>query len=701
MARRIARILSTWTLALLSIGCLAASADGASLPRWSAPRLVDHVAPFAYVWELQGLSCPSASLCVGVGGSHIVSSNEPTSGEKWSAASVDARDLRAISCPSESLCVAVDGSGDLLSSSEPTGSAKVWSRSVLTTGELTDVACPSTGVCIATGYPAGIFISTNPTGGSAAWTSLAIPGQGYPEHLACPTVSMCVAVNNEGGVVWLALDSSGHAQWDGTWIAPDASRGVVRGLSCPSARLCVAVDDDGDVIASTTPTAVGSPWSITRIDSAPLRGVSCASESMCVALDTQGDVTASTRRADGVGAWSEPMNVDPSAGNILPGGGPLVAPGILNPTGWIAQAISCPIATLCVALDRYGHSITSDSPTAGASSWHLTTASEGADGFAAISCPDSLLCAGIDDAGRVVSSTDPDSPHATWRVTTVPGLADAYEWGIACIGRPLCVAFDRSYSGGAGHYQSQQAFASIDPNGGPSTWRPMKAPGYHVGSLPNTTETSCPWKTICLTWRKVAGAPTSVIITAHKRGARGHTQSYLPIYGGSSCPSASFCASVGPVGEHNGELSPGSGPSGELYTSAHPTASSKWRASHIDAMTLAGISCPTTRLCVAFDSGGNILSSTNPTSARAKWKIVHLSGAGSLTELACSSTHLCVGRDNLGNVVMTTIPTGNASAWTVQPLDLEGSITSLACPSAHACVAADEAGDVLLGLVPR
>src|ERR1035441_1322557 len=84
-----------------------------------------------------------------------------------------------------------------------------------------------------------------------------------------------------------------------------------------------------------------------------------------------------------------------------------------------------------------------------------------------------------------------------------------------------------------------------------------------------------------------------------------------------------------------------------------------------------------------------------------RWKIVHLGSSGSLTELSCPSTHLCVARDSLGNVVMTTTPTGDASAWTAQPLDIEGRITSLACPSAHACVAADEAGNVLLGVVPR
>jgi hypothetical protein len=699
VAWRFAQRLSIWVVVLLSTALgLADGAAGASLPRWAAPRLVDHVAPFGYVWELEGLSCPSASLCVGVGGDHVITSTDPTGGAVWNAAIVGARGLRMVSCPSEALCVAVDRFGNVLTSREPTRGASAWSVSAVTPGqELTDVACPSGGLCVATGYPSGVLISTDPTGGPAAWASLPPPA-GYPERVACPSVSSCVAVGHDGLVSWLAIDSSGHGHWE--WTSSVSGYSGVVGLSCPSVKLCVAVED-GDVLVSTTPTKPGSSWSVARIDSEPLQGVACASDSECVALDARGDETTSTRPAEGAGAWSEPMNVDPGAGNMLAGGGPLVAPGILAPTRGKLRAVSCPTARLCVALDSYGHSLTSENLTAGASAWHLATAAEGSDGFAAISCPSPSLCVGIDNAARVVSATNPGASSAKWRVTTVPGLADAYQWGIACIRRPLCVAFDRSYEASAGHSQRQQAFASIEPGGGPHAWRWMNAPGYLVGILPNETETSCPWKNICLTWRSLPGSPIAVIVTERHGRHHRRTQTYLSIYGGASCPSPSFCASVGPAGETNGELSSPLGNTGVLYTSKRPTSSSKWRASRIDATTLAGISCPSTSLCVAFDTGANVLSSTNAASAHPKWKHVHLGTSESFTELSCPSTHLCVARDLLGNVVTSTTPTGGASVWTTQPLDGEGRITSLACPSAHACVAVDGAGNVLVGTVPR
>jgi hypothetical protein len=60
-----------------------------------------------------------------------------------------------------------------------------------------------------------------------------------------------------------------------------------------------------------------------------------------------------------------------------------------------------------------------------------------------------------------------------------------------------------------------------------------------------------------------------------------------------------------------------------------------WRAEHIDNATPAasflgdraeiqGVSCPTRTLCVAFDDGGNILSSAQPAGGAGAWKLIHL-----------------------------------------------------------------------------
>jgi hypothetical protein len=66
-----------------------------------------------YLW---GVSCPSISLCVAVGGANVVSSTHPTGGaSRWITSRVGHSGLPgllAVSCPSASLCVAVDHVGN-------------------------------------------------------------------------------------------------------------------------------------------------------------------------------------------------------------------------------------------------------------------------------------------------------------------------------------------------------------------------------------------------------------------------------------------------------------------------------------------------------------------------------------------------------------------------------------------------------------
>jgi hypothetical protein len=353
-----------------------------------------------------------------------------------------------------------------------------------------------------------------------------------------------------------------------------------------------------------------------------------------------------------------------------------------------------------VTVDAYGHVLSTTNPTAGAAAWRLAVAAEGEDGLMALSCPSLSLCAGIDDAARLVTSIDPGSPHATWHVTTLPGLANAYEWGITCARRPLCVVYDRGYESTGGHYQRQRAFASIDPDGGVGAWRALHLPGFFVGTLPETVQTSCPWRRLCITWRNLAGQPTALLISARTRSHHHlrHPQTYLPYYKGTSCPTSSFC--VGP------------GLDGDVLISTRPTGGRRaWRAEHIDDATptasflghqaeIEGVSCPTRKLCVAFDDGGSILSSTHPSGGPGAWKLIHLSDSADLRHLSCPSVSLCVAVDEVGNILTSTQPTGDSSTWTATAVDTSSRITSLACPSTRLCLAGDQNGNILLGTRP-
>lgn len=140
---------------------------------------------------------------------------------------------------------------------------------------------------------------------------------------------------------------------------------------------------------------------------------------------------------------------------------------------------------------------------------------------------------------------------------------------------------------------------------------------------------------------------------------------YNQVYG-VACPSSRLCVAVDEVGN--------------VLTSTNPTGGARaWRVTHVDGPAncdffrvpchgLAGLSCPNTSLCVAVDGQfGNVLTSTNPTGGAASWKLTHIPGvsANGLLGASCPSVSLCVVMDGGGNVVTSTNPNGGAAAWKV------------------------------------
>jgi len=68
--------------------------------------------------------------------------------------------------------------------------------------------------------------------------------------------------------------------------------------------------------------------------------------------------------------------------------------------------------------------------------------------------------------------------------------------------------------------------------------------------------------------------------------------------------------------------------------------------------------------------------------------------------VSCGSPTLCVAADTMGNVLTSTNPTGGPPAWTVAQVDAVGFVSGVSCPSASLCVAVDSAGYVLVGAQP-
>jgi hypothetical protein len=139
---------------------------------------------------------------------------------------------------------------------------------------------------------------------------------------------------------------------------------------------------------------------------------------------------------------------------------------------------------------------------------------------------------------------------------------------------------------------------------------------------------------------------------------------------------------------------------GNVVTTTSPLRGG-WRpAVRVDRYaSLTGISCPTTTLCVAVDSIGNVTFSTRPTAGASAWArptridttAAPGGGYAGLTGVSCPTATLCVAVDGAtkGAVDVTTDPAGGAKTWKTTPI-ATGPLTSIACASATLCVAAGD-----------
>ncbi len=113
---------------------------------------------------------------------------------------------------------------------------------------------------------------------------------------------------------------------------------------------------------------------------------------------------------------------------------------------------------------------------------------------------------------------------------------------------------------------------------------------------------------------------------------------------------------------------------GGVWATAHPSRPGKgWRREVIDntAYAITGVSCPTTTLCVAVDSTGQVFHSIKPLDGASAWskpsRVDTATQAGGayagFSGISCPTAKLCVAVDNAANgqVAYTTTPTGPSS----------------------------------------
>jgi hypothetical protein len=157
---------------------------------------------------------------------------------------------------------------------------------------------------------------------------------------------------------------------------------------------------------------------------------------------------------------------------------------------------------------------------------------------------------------------------------------------------------------------------------------------------------------------------------------------------GLSCPTTKFCVAVDNAGD--------------ALTTTKPTdGKSAWTPADVDGTNgLSSISCPTVAFCAATDGAGHIVTSTDPAGGASAWTAIAFTGTSGINDIWCPSKALCVATTNSGDVITSKDPTGGLSAWTVTDIDNSIGLDGIACGTTVMCVAGDLSGNLLTSTRP-
>ena len=315
---------------------------------------------------LYGVTCSSASTCMGVGVSF--GSKGPTAllveswdGETWSTQKARGEPgllgagLSGVSCLSTSFCLAV-GSDEFYDPIAEIWNGSDWKVTTPPVGaegdSLDDVSCITTTDCFAVGSNDADEMGLAEEWNGTSWTVLKTPvGLGLLEHVSCISGTSCMAV---GSTVSNTRPPKPLAEsWNGTeWTVTPLQKPAgsfqleMLGVSCIAADACVAVGASGSDRGINSPLAYswnGTKWTADKSAGASvanlgLTGVSCVSSSDCVAVGYSLDKLESPE------AFSEIWN-----------GSTWTAEKIPTPTGGAEPySVRCSSETACVTVGARG-----------------------------------------------------------------------------------------------------------------------------------------------------------------------------------------------------------------------------------------------------------------------------------------------------------------------------------------------------------
>jgi hypothetical protein len=264
-----------------------------------------------------GVACASASRCIGVGNaasivnSGAAASLNPASGNLSTGHSLQligsSGFLNGVSCPSSSVCLAVgdnpsDTSGIAVPLNPNTGMVRRGQELHSISGIfMSGVACASRKRCLAVGHDSsgsGVAVAVSPATGAVSRGRRVqiIPGTGGVglEGVACPSANLCVAVGENAGRsagVAVPLSPATGEIRRGQSVQNVTHKGILLDLACPSTAVCLAVGWGASQPSVAVPIdprtgALSKGQSDRSISAraAMLTAVSCPSISLCLAV---------------------------------------------------------------------------------------------------------------------------------------------------------------------------------------------------------------------------------------------------------------------------------------------------------------------------------------------------------------------------------------------------------------------------------
>lgn len=401
------------------------------------------------------------------------------------------------------------------------------------------------------------------------------------------------------------------------------------------------------------------------------------------------------------------------------------------------DSVSCPTATLCVAVGATDTNGTIVRSTTGGAHWWNTNVPESADNgtLPGVACPSATECiatintfAGGGTPGQFLVSNDGGQ---AWRTVTGPpkqyGLG-----GIACPTTRLCYA-----TSAAGGPHGSIVPGIVVSNDGGASWynQPVAGANELIGS--NLQGIACASVSTCIALGTTNGGSTLVYRTAD-----GHQWSRVGFPTGVqasavACPSADVCEVIGRQGSKlyaGRSLNAGitwqsqALPPGRLFSNnaiacssvavcevvgssgSHPgwafrtdDGGSSWTSEALPASDsdMQSIACESVTRCVATGAPYISPGDTNPTAGAksamttdsgVEWTVAGNFEGTALGTVACADSEDCLatadGGSTTGHEALAT--TDGGRTWAITPMEV--SVRSLSCPSVTFCVGVSSIG---------